>query len=96
MIAGVTDRLEAEQALKEGEERYRRLLEVNPDAIYVHQEGRIVLVNDGIEPARLKTFAEARAEVITAYQAIVERQLVEQIEIHKVFEAHSLKLSLEI
>ena len=46
VVRDVTDRLEAEQALKEGEERYRRLLQVNPDAIYVHQEGRIVLVND--------------------------------------------------
>lgn len=46
VVRDVSNRLKAEQALKEGEERYRRLLQVNPDAIYVHQEGRIVLVND--------------------------------------------------
>lgn len=46
VVRDITDRLQAEEALKEGEERYRRLLELNPDAIYVHSEGRIVLVNE--------------------------------------------------
>lgn len=45
IIRDVTDRLRAEQALKDGQEQYRRLLEINPDAIYVHKNGRIVLVN---------------------------------------------------
>ena len=58
VVRDVTDRLEAEQALMEGEERYRRLLEVNPDAIYVHEEGRIVLVND----AAVKLFGASSVE----------------------------------
>jgi two-component system, sensor histidine kinase and response regulator len=45
IIRDVTDQLRAEQALKDGEEQYRRLLEINPDAIYVHKKGRIALVN---------------------------------------------------
>jgi two-component system, sensor histidine kinase and response regulator len=45
IVRDITEQLRAEQALKDGQEQYRRLLEINPDAIYVHRKGRIVLVN---------------------------------------------------
>jgi PAS domain S-box-containing protein len=38
-------RTRAEKALRESEDRYRRLVEVSPEAIIVHQDGRIVFVN---------------------------------------------------
>ncbi len=36
----------------------------------------ITLINDGIEPARLKTFSEARAEVLSRYQMVLEERLL--------------------
>lgn len=38
--------------------------------------GVVVMFNDGTEPARLKTFEEARAEVINGYQQELEAKLV--------------------
>ena len=44
------DRKDAERALRESEDRYRRLVEVSPDGILVHREGRILYVNStGLE-----------------------------------------------
>ncbi|MBM3761611.1 MAG: PAS domain S-box protein [Acidobacteria bacterium] len=39
------DRKEAERALRESEDRYRRLVEVSPDALLVHRDGKLLFVN---------------------------------------------------
>lgn len=41
----IMGRKEVERALRESEERYRRLVEVSPDAIVVHRCGKILFVN---------------------------------------------------
>lgn len=46
----ITSRKAAENALRESEERYRGLVEMSPEAIVVHIDGRIAFVN----PAALK------------------------------------------
>ena len=52
MFVDVTRQKRMEEALAESEERYRKLLDLSPDAVYVHKMGRIVLINS----AALKVF----------------------------------------
>lgn len=48
----------SEAALRESEERYRQLVDICPDGILIHQEGRVVLANQAL----LRLFGASRAE----------------------------------
>ena len=48
-----------EEKVRESEERYRQLVEVSPDAIVIHCEGKIVFVNSaGVQTLRARTTDE--------------------------------------
>ncbi len=54
----VSRRKAAEKRMQESEEQYRRLIEMSPDGIAVHQAGRLVLVN----PAGARTLGYDRPD----------------------------------
>lgn len=79
-------RRQAEEALLSSEERYRSLVELSPDALFVQIDGRVVFINS----AGVKLFGAANPEQIigrslqdlippTRWQ-IVQKRLVEMLE----------------
>ncbi len=75
----ITERVNAQLALRDSEERYRRIVELSPDAITVHQDGRWVFANT----------AAARILGVDQPEQLVGRSLLDFMhpEVHEQVEA---------
>jgi PAS domain S-box-containing protein len=73
----ITDRVRAEKALRESEERYRGLMELAPDAILVHQDRQIVYANAAaVRLYGAESFEQLRGKDLLELVHLDEREAV--------------------
>lgn len=72
LIRNILMRRETEKILRESEERYKRLVELSPDAIILHENGKVCFVN----PAAVKLFgADSEKEIVgrSVFDSLAEK-----------------------
>jgi two-component system cell cycle sensor histidine kinase/response regulator CckA len=77
IVREITERRRAEQALRESEERYRRLVELSPDGIAIHQDGVLVFCNEtGAKLLGYGSSQEAIGQPVLSFVHPSSRELV--------------------
>ena len=65
-LVDLTERKDAEKLRQESEERYRQLVDISPDGIFIHQQGKIIFLN----PAALNMLGASHSDMITGKNVI--------------------------
>ncbi len=60
ILEDITNSKKADKDLRESEDRYRKLVEISPDAVIIHQEGKIIYLN----PAACRLLGASHPDMI--------------------------------